>query len=301
MLQMKLTGIIFIASCFHFILAQKLCYAQSIDVDQIFASMYGQGITFENELLVQTKILNRRTLHMLEHNDRMEVTRELFGISDSIFLYTEYFPINIDRLMRESKKASIKKEGKIFVSSEQRGGTRVIYGFDDYKSDTIAITENIFKPIGDWVENYSNGKPYIKGSFDVNGKQGSWNFYNEEGEIEIVKNFKDNFIIDEDYVNLLLHKSMAQTAKAIQNTWTLMTHVNSFIPHLTKHSNSYAFKANGVFEKEIKADLSKGRKSLTEKGTWKLIDFKTVEIKIDGKVQLIELICLSERRVNFRD
>lgn len=59
--------------------------------------------------------------------------------------------------------------------------------FFDFSREKVALPEN-----GNWIYYYHTGKKAIEGSFENGKKEGEWRFYNLDGSVSYIKNFKKN-------------------------------------------------------------------------------------------------------------
>lgn len=266
--------------------------SQSLDTAKIYATQFRNVIYLDNQHDVSLHKFGEVTIHILESNENDQVTRELNRLSDSTFLYTEYLAMDYEAYVKD-KYRRITKQGIIEFSHETIIDSSVIWNPDTYETYPSPRKRNIFKQTGEWYEIYKHfDKNYkIKGSYNHSGKHGNWYYYTNRKEVDKIMTYENGILIGEEFINILNYKSVEKTREIIQRNWTLYDTNNS--PYLTtsrakKKSSSYKFNPDGTF-----------RNSTKRKGTWSLIDYKTIEIKAGSRTRTLTLEHVTEDLVRY--
>ncbi len=256
-----------------FVGTSNFCNSQSLDQDIIYATQFGSDIYLNNQLNTRVKMRGNSIINIVESNDDNQVTRELLKLSDTTFLYTEYFPLNCENYLKHSGNYGVIKEGVLVISYETMIDSTVMWDPGTFETLPSPRERQIFKPTGIWFEVYKHfDRNYrVTGSFNSNGKHGKWKYFTNRRSLDKTLTFENGTLIKEEFVNILNYKSIEKTRNLIQRTWACSSWNTLSFNH-TEHTSTYTFKPDGTF--------TNGGK----KGTWLLRDYKTIEYTMhDGK------------------
>ena len=253
----------------------NLCNSQSLEEDKIYATQFLDNIYLDNQLRSNVNKIDTTTIHILESNEKNQVTRELNRLSDSTFLYTEYEPMSYEEYVEENRKYRISKQGILEFSSETIvDSSEILIPWTYGKTYPSPRLRNIYKQTGPWFEKYGDKNNTIEGTYNLNGKHGKWYYYNFRRAVEKILTYENGTLIKEEIINILNYKSTERTRKLIQRTWAC-SNWSMLSNNHTEHTKTYTFGPDGTF---IYGD---------KKGTWSLLDYKTIEYTMsDGKRKL---------------
>jgi len=277
-----------------------LCSSQSIEKDKIYATQFLDHIFLNNQLHTKVKKVGKATIYILESNNNNEVTRELTRLSDSTFLYTEYYPISFEKYVKNHGDFGINKQGVLVITNETLIDSTVMYNYDTYEPYPNPRKRNILKPTGVWVEKYYMKYYKARGSYNSNGKHGEWNYYTSKLELDKTQTFKNGRLIKEEFINFLHYQSIEKTREVIQRTWSIFKLQKALDINVSKNSDTYTFEEDGTFIYTI--NRLENRAKLAEdikKGTWSLIDYQTVKFIIDNEETILNLKYMSDRKIRF--
>jgi len=273
--------------------------AQSIEKDKVYATQFLDKIFLEDQLHIKLKKIGRSTIHILESNDSNQVTRELIRLSDSTFLYTEYYPILSEQFIKQNRYRNISKEGVLVFSDETVVDSTEMWRPGTYENYPSPRLRNVYKQTGEWVEKHTNGSNKIIGSYNSNGKHGKWYHYNRRRELNKIVSYDNGVFVTEEFPNYLNHKSIEKTRETILNTWSF--YKDKLSTNIGKHSSTYKFEPDGTFIYTFNRYVDGENTGYTKKGTWQIIDYKTVEFNLSNNKRTLHLEYLSKERIRIKE
>lgn len=270
-------------------------YSQSLDIDQIYATQYKEHIFLEGQKHTKVKKIGNKTIHVLESNKNAQITRELTRLSDTTFLYTEYFPMSYEQYVKSHGEYGIYQQGILLYSNETVTDSTVLYNYDTYEAYPNPREKNILKPIGTWVEKYYIKFNRIRGSFNEKGKHGEWVYYTKRVQREKKLTYENGILVSEEYYDILPYKLREKTREIIARKWAIHPESKTMNTNFSKDGETCTFESNGVFTKSYKVGPR-----VTQKGVWLLKDHDTIEITLDGQKTILNLKYLSEKQVKYQ-
>lgn len=268
----------------------NFCKAQSLEENIIYATQFGDEIYLNEALKIRIKKLGSTTIIILESDEDGQVTRELLRLSDSTFLYSEYFPLSFEKYFTLHASYGVIKEGILIVSNETVVDSSVMWGTDIFEPLPSPRLRKILKPIGQWFEIYKNDDKNYKviGSYNINGRHGEWAYYTNRRDPIKILTFENGKLTNQKVFDILHYESMEETQKLIQRTWACSTSTKTLSTNHTSQTKKYEFKQDGTFYLD------------GEKGTWEIIDYKTIVFKVGNKEKTLKLEYVSENRIRYQ-
>jgi len=155
-------------------------------------------------------------------------------------------------------------------SSSRYVGFRIVKRFKNLTTDSISIGDlNLKFGIrynqlnGIYQESYTNGKPKVLGIFFNGNRYGIWSVWDENGELQIQRNYTNNKICD--FIYPITNNPYRQVYKTFPE-YTLEKNSNNYYPYL------YVEERSVVYSQRIWRQLT----SFNEPNLFSQVDFKVL-------------------------
>jgi len=189
------------------------------------------------------------------------------------------------------------KQGMLKFSNETIIDSSVMWNPDTYDTFPSPRKRHIYKPTGEWIERFALNSRII-GSYNAHGKHGTWKLYNAGGELDKIQTYENGNLVKEEFLNYLNYKSIEKLQETIVRTWS--KNRNIFSANFKERSSTYTFESDGTLIYRFRRMVDGEDTGYIRKGTWKIINFNTVELTIYNKTRTFNLEYLSNQRIRFK-
>lgn len=284
--------------------------------------LYSNGrVEFNWDSMKRHKLYNGKTFLLQEKYSNGTIHKECFRNNDSTFLYTEFHKEPDTTITYKGETWGIMREGLMVVSNQTTGDTIIQFDPDTYEA--VIHTDTLLLPFKKWTYYYPNGNKKAEGEFVHYKQNGWWTYYNEFRGITKKIKYLSGAIKEVQTINKVEEQSLEMTQDFLLDEWIIPEpEMNGYKPNpgleafkfMYKNSSRnrageiFRFIENGTLEytktKVVSSEYKEGpnglviiplTKTLQEtSGTWKLIDYKTIEVNINNRIETYQIQYLSE-------
>lgn len=239
-------------------------------------ALYHKGsINYEKDKINRVKTYKGKTiLHQVFHNDE-SLYKEYVRVNDSMYLYTEYYRIDLKRLIRSHGSNGKKREGLLLISRRTTGDT--LTGFSAETFESFSYMDTILTPYGGW--RYYGGYLKLKanGAFNQNGRHGNWSTRDQYGQTQTKYVFENNELVETLPLDILQHNSRDTTINYLIGNWrfskTAAYDSNGYFLRGRRHPELHKIGETYILDKDGSLKINRYKYTDESKeGTWQLLD-----------------------------
>ncbi len=254
-----------------------------------------------NKRFFSAKRYEGNILHWYRKDNHGVKMEEYYRYNDSLYYYAEF---NEPKTDEDLKSIRMIRQGLVKLSQITHGDTVTRYDYDTYEpSSTIA---KLIIPEGKWTYFKVNGFNQARGSYKDGRKHGEWELTNHytEGMGELIQSFENGVLVSEKAINAIRDKKKSATKEKligdyfIQNwaysktkrRWNKNPNLeDDWLGHRRIFNADYTFT---LISRNLDPDGNIFEDAVH--GTWRLKNFETLELTINGEVTVENIDYLSD-------
>lgn len=318
-----------------FIFFVKNSQGQDFNLNKPIGKYHNGKIDFRYSELVQEYFeFNQETVLFKMNYENKKPHFEFNKFGDSTFVYREYFekPLKIENEIFGETTWDLKREGLVYMSDSCYCRNTIVV-FDPETFEEFRYYDSLLLPIGQWKYYYPNGGIYMTGFYSKKGKTGDWKIYEESSiysfpKVNQIKQYKNNLLVKDTFINVVLEQQIEIIDHILEGIWVFHDPeynggyiVDSNYLHMMKIDyygnigDTYHFFKNKALHYEkitvAKTEYIKQegggllinrltKEPSKQNGTWNLIDFEILEIRLGHKIKKYKIVYLSDKVISLK-